>query len=114
MTFAYRVVPVTNFMVSIPGIITGVTLSLADFTFAYRRCTCYLFYGEFNTWYYCWRDSVSCRWHLLTAVEPVTYFMVSIPGIIAGVTLSLADGICLPPLNLLLILWCQYLVLLLA
>jgi hypothetical protein len=88
VTFAYRVVPVTYFMVSIPGIIAGVTLPLSYdiclpllflllmlnstlelllarlclllVTFAYRRCSCYLFYGEFNTWYYCWRDSVSC------------------------------------------------------
>ncbi len=146
MTFAYRHFTFTYFVVnSIPGIIASVTLSLVD-DIAYRRCTCYLFYGEFNTWYYCWRDSTSCWWHLLialylllilwcqylvlllawlclflmtfayrccscylcygefnwqdsvfcwwhllTAVVPVTNFMVSIPGIIAGVTLSLAD-----------------------
>jgi hypothetical protein len=67
-------------------------LCLLLMTFAYLSWTYHLFYVEFNIWYYCWRVSVSCCWHLLTADVPVTYFMVnSIPGIIAGVTLSLAD-----------------------
>ncbi len=90
--------PVTYFMVnSIPGIIAGVTLPLS-----YDICLppfyLYLYCGEFNTWYYCQRDSVAYR------VVPVTNFMVSIPGIIAGVTLPLSYDIYLPLLFLLLML----------
>jgi hypothetical protein len=59
-------------------------LCLLLMRFAYRCCTCYFFMEN------------------------------SISSIIAGVTLSLADYICLPSLHSLLILRCQYLVLLLA
>ncbi len=53
----YAVVP--YFMVNtIPGIITGVTLPLS-YDICLPLLLLLLFYGEFNTWYYCWRDSAS-------------------------------------------------------